>query len=328
VAVSWQNLVLEIPGDQAKDLAELLESLGASSVTLADAGDEPLLEPAPGATPIWDRVRVMALFAPQLDVPALISRADASLRERDQGGMPPWRIEPLHEREWTAAWREHLAPLTFWGRLRVLPADPPRSPRTELGIAAGSGGETDNARPAREAVEAFRGAIVRLSPGLAFGTGSHPTTRLCLQRLARHPPVARRVTDFGCGSGILALAALALGARAALAIDHDPQALRAARANAGLNACAAALTVTGDAALPAAGSDLLLANVLAGPLIERAEAFDAHLAPGGELVLSGILAEQVDAVREAYPRFRFEVGIEDGWACLHGRRREDRGACG
>lgn len=291
---SWVKARLEVPAQGVMAVEALLEALGAVAVSLEDARDQPLLEPDPGAMPLWAHVVVSGLFPAD---PALLVRLDAARKTwiAEAGyALPELILEPLADADWTAAWLQHATPLQFGERLRIGPA--------ELTDAS-----------------SFPGATVTLAPGLAFGTGSHPTTRSCLARLAALPPVGEGVVDFGCGSGILALAALALGAQSVLGVDHDPQALTASAENARRNGFARRLEL--QASLPDGSScDLLLANVLAGPLIELAASLLACVRPGGRVMLSGILADQVDAVRAAWPMVVFEIFLDEGWACLDGRK--------
>jgi ribosomal protein L11 methyltransferase len=300
--MDWVKVRLAVPAPAVGRMEALLETLGAVSVSLEDAGDQPLLEPAPGEAPLWQDVIVSGLFPAEPDPRPRLDAAAAAWHEASGHALPEPRFEPLADADWTAAWRQHARALSFPGRLHLVPVD-------ECGAGVG------------EAPAADGGARVHLAPGLAFGTGAHPTTRLCLARLAAEPPAGCAVLDFGCGSGVLALAALALGARAVLAVDHDPQALAATRENAVLNDCAERLSVR--EALPAdARCALLLANVLARPLMELAPRLRAAVEPGGRAVLSGILPEQADAVADAWPDFVFERHEDEGWLCLDGRRRD------
>lgn len=278
-------------------MCECLESAGAESVTLEDAGDDPQLEPEPGATPLWPHVRVRALYEHRID-PHAVRMALPS--------APPLknvRVREIADRDWIAASREDIVPIEV-GSLWIGPhwAFPPPN-RT----------------------------VVRLEPGLAFGSGSHPTTRLCLERLAAAPPAGIDVIDYGCGSGILAVAAAALGARRVVALDIDPQALRATAENARLNgvsdrvsvvaADAAGVAVSATSA-PVEPVSLVVANILAGPLVELAPVLSALTMPGGDLVLSGILEAQVDEVAGACrDAFDMEVGAKmEGWVRLDGTR--------
>lgn len=265
-----------------------LEAAGPVSVTLEDAGDAPCFEPAPGAMPLWPRIRVRALYEHPVDRGALRAALP------DIGAVTDLRTREIADRDWIAAAREEIEPVEI-GSLWIGPewAMPP---------------------PDR--------AVVRLEPGLAFGSGRHPTTRLCLERLAATPPVGIDVIDYGCGSGVLSIAAAVLGARRVVALDVDPQALRATAENSRINGVSDRVGVveTGAAIVPA---PLVLANILAGTLVELAPVLTAVTAPGGHLTLSGLLEGQTDEVAGAY-RGAFALhagGTCDGWARLDGTRR-------
>ena len=288
-----QLTILSGESDPAS-LEDRVFRLGALSVTLEDAGDSPVLEPAPGATPLWPQVRLKALFPGDADRDQLA----AELR-RDLAPAVTWQFEDLADRAWEREWLKDFRPMRFGRRLWVCPG----------GLPAGD--------PAAVRIE--------LDPGLAFGTGTHPTTALCLEWLDAQDLAGRRVVDYGCGSGILAVAALKLGAAAARAVDIDPQALLATRENAARNDVAAGLTVTSDPQLADRSADVLVANILAGPLVELAPAFAAAVRPGGTLALSGILAGQAGTVTAAH-RPCFDIGLSttrEGWVLLSGRRRAD-----
>ncbi len=291
---SWVKARLEVPASAVAAVEALLETLGAVAVSLEDARDQPLLEPDPGAMPIWSYVVVSGLFVAHDDLPQKLDTARTVWRESAGFALPEILFEPLADADWTAAWRQHAEAVRFGDRLRIRPAEAP----------------TD---------DDFPGATVDLAPGLAFGTGGHPTTRGCLARLAVEPPVDQQVIDFGCGSGILALAALALGAERVVAVDHDPQALTSTAENARRNGLTARLEVCQT--LPTESRcELLLANVLAGPLITLAPQLLRTVCPGGRVVLSGILVEQAAAVMAAWPEVLFTCFEDDGWVCLDGRR--------
>jgi ribosomal protein L11 methyltransferase len=286
------QLTLDVGAADPGPCEDVLFDLGAVSVTLEDAADDPVLEPAPGETPLWPTVRVKALFAADVDRDDL-----AGSVARRLAGSPPPRFEVIADRAWEREWLKDFAPMRFGRRLWVCPG----------GLPAG---DPDAVR-------------IELDPGLAFGTGTHPTTGMCLEWLDGSDPRGCDVVDYGCGSGILAIAALKLGAARVRAVDIDPQALIATRDNALRNAVETRLTVTGDPSLADRSVDLLLANILAGPLIELAPRFAAAVRPGGAVVLSGILAGQADAVTAAY-RAWFDIGLtatRDGWGLLSGRRR-------
>lgn len=291
----WIQLRIEVDEKQADAISELLSEAGAAAVSLEDAADQPLYEPPPGATPLWRATRVVGLFEAGADTEAVLCEARALL-----GPNAPLRAEavPLVERDWVRAWMDDFHPMQFGRRLWICPSEfpPPTDP---------------------DAV------CLLLDPGLAFGTGTHPTTALCLEWLDHHSPSGLDLIDYGCGSGILAIAALRLGARHAACVDNDPQALQATRDNAVRNDVAAALATYLPQSLPPIQTDLLLANILANPLIELAPRFAELVRPGGAVVLSGILAEQADAVAAAYEP-AFELGPRatcEGWVRLEGRRK-------
>ena len=270
----------------------LLELAGAEVVSLADAADSPLFEPEPGETPLWPTVTVRGLFPAGADLEPLCAMLRSAC---DPLGAV--EIETLPDSAWLDAARQHFAAKRFGARLWLSPPD---------GAEAPAGLTT-----------------VLLNMGLAFGTGEHPTTALCLEWLDRHLERGATVLDYGCGSGVLAIVALALGASGAWAVDHDPQALASAASNARLNGVTDRIAVLAPPAVPALVVDALLANILAAPLIELAPRFAAHVRPRGAIVLSGILERQVERVAAAYePWFHsFTSTAHNGWARLDAERR-------
>lgn len=290
----WHQLAVTVEENRADSLAEEFERLGAVSVSFEDAGDQPLFEPKPGETPLWRQTRVIALF--EADADADTDRVRQTLASGFPHPLADWTSETLEDRVWERAWLEHFRPMRFGQRLWVCPTgfEPPD--------------------PA--------GVNLWLDPGLAFGTGTHPTTALCLEWLDGQDLDGKTVLDYGCGSGILAIAALRLGALEAYGVDIDPQALTASRDNAAKNAVEDRLHLYLPQEFPAMQTDILLANILAGPLIELAGELLKRLRPGGLLALSGILAQQADAVRAAYQDhidFAPPVLRED-WALLMGNK--------
>ena len=281
--------------------AALLEA-GASSITWVDRGDEPILEPKPGEIRLWSDTLVRALFA--LPAPARAPRLpDPILKLRELAGrLGPHithtaRIFGVEDQEWERVWLKDWKSMRFGRRLWVCP--------------------TSAALPADP-----QSVVVRLDPGLAFGTGTHPTTALCLQVLDSLTLTGKTVLDYGCGSGILGIAALKLGARHVTAVDLDPQALLATRENALRNGVSAAIDVQAvDALLSPA--HCVLANILAGPLIDLAPLLTAACEPGGYLLLSGLLKMQAYEVRAAYAAgFDIVRMIErDDWCCIYARRK-------
>jgi len=289
------QLTLDIGSRDPAPFEDALFELGAVSVTLEDAADDPVLEPAPGETPLWPTVVVKAVFEAGSDADVIA----AALAQALPDAPPAPRFEALPDKAWEREWLKDFRPMRFGRRLWVCPG----------GLPAG-------------APDAIR---IELDPGLAFGTGTHPTTALCLEWLDAQTLAGVAVVDYGCGSGILAIAAAKLGAASVLAMDIDPQALIATHENAQRNCVADRLAVTGDPQLAAGSTDVLLANILAGPLVELAPRFAQAIRPGGHLALSGLLLEQAGTVTAAYrPWFDIATAAtRDGWALLAGRRCAD-----
>ena len=292
--MAWQQLILEAGDLDPEALSAFFEAQGALSVTLVDAADQPLFEPDPGTTPLWSATRVTALFDADVD----LAPVKQALAERFGDALPERVVEQsLQDQDWERAWLDRFQPMRFGEHLWICPAG--QRPPADDGQV-----------------------LIDLDPGLAFGTGTHPTTALCLAWLDRHPPSGQQVLDFGCGSGILAIAALKLGAAQVRGVDIDQQALSASRENAARNLIADKLTTALPDELPEQTYDLLLANILANPLIELAPRLACLVKPGGQLVLSGILSEQAAEVQRAYePWFHFSTPAEqEGWIRLHAER--------
>ncbi len=299
--MGWLQLRLVATADRVEVVEDALLALGALSVTLADHRDVPILEPGVGETPLWPEVDLVALFDKDTDT-AAVGAALAELLGEAARELP-W--EHLENRAWEREWLQYFAPLRFGERFWVCP----------------SGTES----PDPDAI------VMHLDPGLAFGTGTHQTTALCLEWLATHEIAGRDVIDYGCGSGILGVAALLLGAASVRAVDIDPQALTATRDNAARNRIDPAQLVVGEPALleRAAPAGLLLANILAGPLIELASRLAALVSPGGHAVLSGVLQTQAEAVRAAYlPWFaHLATAQRDEWCRIELLRTERPAPC-
>jgi ribosomal protein L11 methyltransferase len=304
---------LDIGTRDPEPYEEALFELGALSVTLLDAADDPVLEPAPGAMPLWPTVVVRAMFPADAD-PGELDQALRARAELDAFSERQAQYEPVADRPWEREWLKDFRPLRFGRRLWVCP---------------GGQRPADDATP-DEPTDDDRPAVVELDPGLAFGTGTHATTALCLEWLdggaAQGWLRDALVVDYGCGSGILAIAALKLGARRAHALDIDPQAVRASRENAARNEVSDRIQTTDDPALQGIEADVLVANILAGPLVELAPQLARLVRAGGRIGLSGILLDQTDAVTDAYePWFDItQTGARDGWGLLTGCRREER----
>jgi ribosomal protein L11 methyltransferase len=291
----WRQLSATVEAGLAEPLSDLLLELGAVSVGFEDAADQPLFEPGPGEIPLWDRTRIVGLFEAGVDEAAI----RAALDQAAEGRLGDWSAVDVEDQVWERAWLEHFRPMRFGRRLWVCPSEfePPEP----------------------DAVN------VLLDPGLAFGTGTHPTTALCLEWLEGLDLADKTVLDYGCGSGILAVAALKLGALEAVGIDNDPQALTASAENARKNGVENRLRLglPGQAPELPGGADVVVANILAGPLVALADDILAKLRPGGALALSGLLAEQADEVRRAYlSRIDFAPAVQrEDWILLAGVKR-------
>ncbi|QDD91071.1 50S ribosomal protein L11 methyltransferase [Pseudomonas oryzihabitans] len=290
--MSWLQVRLALTPAQAETYEDLMLELGAVSVTFMDAEDQPIFEPDLGTTPLWSQTHLLALFEGDTDATALEQRVQLLAN-----GLT-YEVERLEDQEWERSWMDNFQPMRFGQRLWIVPSW--------------------HEAPEPDAVNLL------LDPGLAFGTGTHPTTSLCLQWLDGEPVEGRQVLDFGCGSGILAIAALLLGAERAVGTDIDVQALEASRENANRNGIdPARFPLYLPADLPAEPADVVVANILAGPLVGLAEQITRLTRIGGRLALSGILAEQAEDVRAAYAGcFDLEpTATLDGWVRISGTRR-------
>lgn len=290
----WLQVRLAITPEQAETYEDALLNVGAVSVTFMDAEDQPIFEPDLGTTPLWSKTHLLALFEADTDENALI----AHLTLLCGGSLPEHQLERIEDQDWERSWMDNFQPMRFGQRLWIVPSW--------------------HAAPEPEAVNLL------LDPGLAFGTGTHPTTALCLEWLDDQPLEGCDVIDFGCGSGILAIAALLLGAPQAVGTDIDPQALEASRDNASRNGIdPARFPVYLPADMPQQPADVVVANILAGPLVSLAPQITALVKAGGRLALSGILAEQAEDVRTAYAdSFVLDPTAEkDGWVRISGVKR-------
>jgi ribosomal protein L11 methyltransferase len=296
--MAWRALVVEVDAAAADALSDALLAHGAASATVEDAcagtpDEQPVFdEPNAGTAGVWARARIRALVATDADAGEVLAAAaaDAGLQ-----APPRYAVEEVGDADWVRASQEQFEPIRISDRLWIVPSW--------------------HAAPDPSAIN------IDLDPGLAFGTGSHPTTRLCLHWLERHVSPTSSVLDYGCGSGILAIAALKLGARTAVGVDADPAAVAAARANATRNGVAARFIGTD---VPVAFvPDLVVANILANPLMVLAPVLAAHCRAGGRIALAGILAPQEGAVAAAYSTWfgMTRFASDDGWVCLEGVRQ-------
>lgn len=290
--MAWLQLSVEVSSKLTEVVSDLFNEAGALSVTLLDAEDETLLEPAPGEHPLWSQSRVVGLFLQDFQAAGLQAQLSAT--------FPDFKLtlssETLEDRDWSSTWRDSFHCMQFGQRLWVCPS-----------------GE---AAPDPSAI------TLQLDPGLAFGTGTHVTTALCLEWLDGHTLSGKSVIDFGCGSGILAIAAAALGAKDVRAVDIDPQALQATRENSRRNRVGQRVNVSLPAMMPLQPAQVLIANILANPLIEMANTLQSLVVHEGSIVLTGILEMQAQDVMMAYRRwFVFEEPVSrEGWVRLSARR--------
>ncbi len=301
----WLQAHLSITREQAPLIELLFEKLGALSVTLLDAADEPMLEPAPGEIPLWSSTRVTGLFVGSTDSDTLRSAINQALNTEISQRL---ELDILEDQAWERTWLDHFHPMRFGNKLWICPT-----------------GRQVDVKPA---------VIIRLDPGLAFGTGTHPTTALCLEWLDSAHIQEKTIVDYGCGSGILAIAALKLGAARVIAIDHDPQAIIATDSNAQLNDVHDKLVTIPRAELipsdiPANSlshptqADVVIANILANVLVDLAPKIGTLVKPGGELLLSGILHDQAPQVIAVYNEFSFSAAARQGdWVRLHAHKRK------
>lgn len=299
--MAWLAVTLVVPEAALADCEAVLEALSAAAITTLplDEDTAPVLEPAPGATPKWSHNRVQALFPMTTDVAHLRKVLTEQLAPEQRGSLT---VDFLEDQNWLESWRQHAVQACFGERLWLLPKDAPLPSDIQQATSEQQ--------------------VLRLDPGLAFGSGGHPTTQLCLEWLAQADLTGLRVLDFGCGSGVLAVAAHLLGAAHVDAVDIDPQALTATRSNADFNAVPTAQLQTFlPEAFPAGQTyDLVVANILANPLVSLAPTLLERLAPGGHLVLSGLLETQQEMVAAAYPSLSLVGVAQQEWVRLAGSR--------
>jgi len=290
----WLEISISV-AEEATATAELVfEQLGALAVTLQDDADNPVLEPGPGMTPLWPTVHVCGLFDAGADREHLLESLRA-VPGADRPDRIRWR--KVGDQDWERAWMERFAPMKFGDRLWIVPGG--------MQIPF----DPDNIE-------------IRLDPGLAFGTGTHPTTALCLEWLDGQNVNNRTVVDYGCGSGILGLAAALKGAARVVCVDNDPQALQATRENATRNGVSHLIECLSPEEYEKAPADIVLANILAAPLVALAPMLLQSLLPGGSLVLSGILQDQSEDVLAAYENHLSAVTVKtlEGWVRIQGTR--------
>ena len=298
--MSWIQIRIHAQRAQVNSIEDALMAQGALSITFQDDADQPILEPELGTTPIWDDTQVIGLFEASQNSEKLLKNLNDFYHNLSGQALPRHKLEILEDKDWIRAWMEDYHPMQFGDRLWVCPSwqKPPQPDAVNL----------------------------MLDPGLAFGTGTHPTTDLCLQFLDKEVEGGELVVDYGCGSGILGIAALLLGSEKMVGVDIDPQALTATRDNAGRNSISDELydVFLPDKA-PDVRADIMVANILAGPLQMLAPDIARLTRPGGKLALSGLLAEQAEEVSECYSQWynMYPAKQLGDWVLLTGTRRED-----
>lgn len=292
----FQELQIQISENSAELLGDLLNDLGALAVSFHDAGDQPLYEPELGTTPLWQQTKVHALFPVEIDIEEIIQQIKNQYNVIEQF---TYEVIYIEDKDWQKECQDNFRAVCINDRLWICPSWD--SPTTD----------TNNT------------TLLHLDPGLAFGTGSHATTKLCLEWLTKHITTQKTVIDYGCGSGILGIAALRLGAEQVWSVDIDPQALEATQENAEKNNInPEQLHVVLPESLPSVQTDVLIANILALPLIELAPQFAKLVKSKGDIVLSGILNNQREMILTAYKDF-FDINdctVLDDWICLSGKR--------
>jgi ribosomal protein L11 methyltransferase len=291
--MAWIQINTIVKKALAETLSDAFMEANAASVTFQDAQNQPIYEPPLNTTPVWQQTKVVGLFDAEVDTQAIINLLTQLMPDVPAN---TYKVEQLEDKDWVRAWMDQFKPMQFGQNLWIVPSwsTPPKPNAVNL----------------------------MLDPGLAFGTGTHPTTALCLTWLDQHPPKNLSVIDYGCGSGVLALAAKKLGANPVSGTDIDPQAITASQENAKRNHEMIAFDLVENFTPPSA--DLLIANILAGPLKELSSEFDRLLKPKGTLILSGLLASQADELIAHY----HSIGIElttfqqsEEWGLLAGQKQ-------
>lgn len=291
----WIQLKINATDKNAEALGDILSDSGALSVTFLDAKDNPVFEPMPGETRLWGDTDIVALYEGDHDMTTVLTYLRA---QPELGENLAYKLEPLEDKDWVREWMDQFHPMKFGQRLWICPSWRDVPDPTAVNVM--------------------------LDPGLAFGTGTHPTTALCLQWLDAQDLAGKTVVDFGCGSGILAIAALKLGAKRVVGIDIDPQAITASKENARRNGVEdqIELYLPKDQPDDILG-DVLVANILAGPLEELAPLMQGLVKQGGPLALSGLLPSQAERLREVYGQW-FDMAPateQDEWIRLNGLKK-------
>ncbi|MCC5854271.1 MAG: 50S ribosomal protein L11 methyltransferase [Idiomarina sp.] len=292
--MAWIQLTLTTDEAHGRQLGDILMANQAQAVTYRDAKDAPIFEPGPGEVPLWSQTLVTGLYPAETNMGNVL----ANLKKVSFLAKPlQYKTDQLEDKDWERAWMDRFQPMCFGDRFWVVPSwhQPP-----------------DPDAP-----------YLLLDPGMAFGTGTHSTTALCLEWLTQQELAGKTIVDFGCGSGILGIAALKLGAARCIGTDIDQQALLSTRENAERNGVGDRFEVYLPKDAPAVEADVVIANILAGPLQDLANIIQGYLKPNGPIAMSGILRRQADDVMQAYqPRIEFAPPrFQEEWTLVHGRCR-------
>jgi ribosomal protein L11 methyltransferase len=293
--MNWLEFHITTTAQYAHEMSDHLILLGAQAITMRDAGNQPIYEPDPEVIPLWSEIIVVGLFDSNDPMEPIGNYLE---QQRNNGSLKRFELHRVADEDWTRRCLDSFKPMRFGERLWVCPSwlTPPNS----------------------EAIN------IILDPGLAFGTGTHPTTQLCLEWLDKHIFDQELVVDYGCGSGILSISAIKLGAKKVIAVDHDPQALEATQQNAERNHIYPPnLEIVLPSAFLKQQTDVLIANILAQPLLDFASFFASFIKPNGKILLSGVLISQADAVINAYnPWFNMEKPVKkEEWVRVSGTRK-------
>ena len=290
----WIQLRVTTTEEKAEQVSDMLMGWGAQAVSFLDAHDTPIYEPMPGEVIYWTNTVVVGLFDAEHPMDKVVNQLKQVAFFK---GEPNFKLEQLEDKDWEREWMDNFHPIKFGERLWVCPSWRDIPDPTAVNVM--------------------------LDPGLAFGTGTHPTTALCMQWLDATIKPEQTVVDFGCGSGILGIAALKLGAKRVIGVDIDPQAIEASTANAKRNNVEGQIELYLPKDQPKDfQADVVVANILAGPLAELKDIISAYVKPGGLLALSGILESQAQSVIDAYSNeFSFDpIAVQDEWVRLSARK--------
>ena len=291
----WRQLKIQLKSEDASELEQTLFKSGALSISYLDAEDQPVFQKEPNSTPLWDNAFLLCLFDGNVELDSLLADLKGNTRILNNENLA---VEVIEDKDWERSWMEDFKPMQFGEKLWILPSwEIPPDPTA---------------------------ANLMLDPGLAFGSGTHTTTSLCLRWLEKSAIDTKEVIDYGCGSGVLAIAAALLGAKKVHAVDNDPQAIAATLDNSYRNNIAEGIiTAYLPEALPELSPDILIANILAEPLIDLSLKFAGLVKPGGQIALSGILEEQATSLLSCYKR-SFDLDspiIENEWVLITGTRK-------